>query len=865
MYTSKFLSSPCLRTSLIALVLTALSSSVWPQPKDARYSVQHDRKNRTLTLTDGKGNLTLGINYKDKCVVDRLFLKKTISVCGPSTVYSGIIVGGKEYSSRGTLSSPTVSVLANRVAISGIRYGAPGMQIQERWIFRVHSDHIRWRIERTYRAAGIIDEALFPAWNFNSIASWNAALLENGGVAWFKLFDSLNATYGVHTHAVTFYNSGNGSCLRLEADGGALNHVAVRFSRQPDDQLTCSFSVSSTELIPNYDTGTHRRRYLPAKQDVWSPFHANAATVSVEYTLTGSDFESEYDRGTIKHFDGEAVRTLLNTIARVGVVDTRLHGSNSWRTPYGPVCLHEQWIAQIGLALNDQRYLDAYKITLDFFRDKALEPDGRVKSRWAYTCEDAKPGTCDSLGFYETQWGYLLDAQPSYVTNVAELLDLTGDVKWVRTHKASCEKALDYLIKRDGNGNGLVEMMTSYHTEGKSSDWIDVIWASHENAFVNAELYYALVLWSDIEELLGDGSRASAYRAFSQKLKTSFNRTTGEGGFWEPRHQWYVYWRDKDNSIHGDNLTVPVNFMAIAYGLCDDTTRSRALLNQIEAQMQKENLFAWPLCFYSYAPGEGASWQWPFPSYENGDIFLSWGEVGIRAYASYAPGVAVKYVDSVLAKYRKDGLAYQRYLRKTQQGAGDDILAGNCFAIVGLYRDIYGIQPKWNRLYLEPHLTPELNGTRLNYRFRQKLYEVELSADAYRMRAENFSVEAKNSFGMNVMGNGLEYFHADERSCSMKLTRTTKDTVSVVIDDWGASAAETRRWRESCSNPRETVDHIIADLKPNQTYTVHEDGKLLASVKSNTKGELRFRRTGGQPTSHTLEVIRQRIGDEGNE
>lgn len=79
--------------------------------------------------------------------------------------------------------------------------------------------------------------------------------------------------------------------------------------------------------------------------------------------------------------------------------------------------------------------------------------------------------------------------------------------------------------------------------------------------------------------------------------------------------------------------------------------------------MQKEDLFAWPLCLYSYAPGEGNDWQFPFPNYENGDIFLSWGAVGVEAYAKYKPELALKYIENILARYEKDGLAFQRYGR----------------------------------------------------------------------------------------------------------------------------------------------------------------------------------------------------------
>jgi hypothetical protein len=62
--------------------------------------------------------------------------------------------------------------------------------------------------------------------------------------------------------------------------------------------------------------------------------------------------------------------------------------------------------------------------------------------------------------------------------------------------KASCERALDYLLHRDRDNDGLVEMMTDSHREARGSDWIDIIWAAHENAFVNAQLFHALQLWA---------------------------------------------------------------------------------------------------------------------------------------------------------------------------------------------------------------------------------------------------------------------------------------------------------------------------------------------------------------------------------
>ena len=263
----------------------------------------------------------------------------------------------------------------------------------------------------------------------------------------------------------------------------------------------------------------------------------------------------------------------------------------------GYAVLHEQWIAQMGLAINDPDYLSNYRKSLDYYRDNAISPEGNVKDRWAYRIWDSKPGTFNN-GFYECQWGDLYDSNTDYVANVAQLFQMNGDLKWVQTHQLQCEKALDFLLKKDSDHDGLIEVSTDSYKEKKGSDWIDVIWASYENAFINAKLYESLVQWSDVEDILGDSAKANIYRALAKKCKTRFNQPISEGGFWNPENNWYVYWRDKDDRIHGDNLVTPVNFMAIAYGICDNDHRKEAILGKIEVLMQKEKLFMWPLNFF---------------------------------------------------------------------------------------------------------------------------------------------------------------------------------------------------------------------------------------------------------------------------
>jgi hypothetical protein len=214
---------------------------------------------------------------------------------------------------------------------------------------------------------------------------------------------------------------------------------------------------------------------------------------------------------------------------------------------------------------------------------------------------------------------------------------------------------------------------------------------------------------------------------------------------------------------------MPVNVSAIAYGLCDDTTRINAILSQMETQMVKENLFSWPLCFYSYAPDEAG--RGTFPDYENGDIFLSWNELAVRAYSKQNPAIALKYIKNILNRYDTDGLAFQRYLRTSQQGSGDDILSGNCNAIAGLYRDIYGVRPMYNGLYLEPHLVPELNGTQLKYWLRNKLFTIDLSMHQYAITVNGVTVRDTVPFAVDDNGKRMKLKFIPGSTGSSKMSK----------------------------------------------------------------------------------------------
>lgn len=723
-------------------------------PCAAQSRLLFDPPAHTITVSDRAGTVKLRIDTATGCSVDRLEIRGEDVERADTAMCSGIRVGGRWYTTRALPHAPTVAIRGESVEIGGIEYDGGGVQVRERWTFTPTRNSVRWRIDRTYLSSGLLEDTAMPMATFRDMSTWTGALLGTGGVAWGKLFDAPDAAYAIHTGSATFWNRERKSCFRFATLGGDDGR-ALRFTREPDGGFTMAAEAARGELVPRYAKARFRRD----NPLIWADFPVTAGqTISAEYELAGPDFDATFGRGDFRGLDTAAITELLNTIGRIGVVDRNLVGSNGWYS--GFVCLHEPWLAAVNIALNDPNYLRSYAATLDNERDHAIMPDGMVKSRWSYYSGDATHGTYDANGFYEAQWGRLMDTQTSYVNDVADQFDLSGDVKWVRGQKQACEAALDYLLKRDKDGNGLVEMANDSLKQRRSSDWLDIVWASYENALVNAQLYRSLLGLARIERILGDGVHAARYTQCAERLKVSFNKTVAEGGFWNPEKGWYIYWRERDGSAHGDNLTLPVNLTALAEGLCDDPARRKRLLGTIEDRMKAESLLSWPSCFYPFAAGEGANAGWP--EYENGDIFLAWAEYGMRAYASDRPEIAVKYLRRIVDRYKQDGLAFQRYLRADGKGAGDDILSNNCNAVVGLYRDIYGIQPKFNRLQLAPHLTPDLNGTRVRYDLRGRQLEIDLSVRRYRVRTGRASVSSSSAFGVDLGSRRVACFAGHE-------------------------------------------------------------------------------------------------------
>src|ERR1044071_3480464 len=374
--------------------------------------ITHEPDSKVVVMSDATGSLALRLNYNGRCLLEQVTVGGDDVVSPDTGVCSAIKVAGQWHTTRAGIPSPRVTVAVDNVTVDDIRYGAGSVQVRETWRFAVQRAGILWRIEREYLDGGTLEDTGFPVWDFRGMQTWTGALLGHGGVAWCKLFDKPDASYGVHNGEITCWNRNRRTCLRIVPRAPANDeHVAVRFSRQPGGIFSLYYSVTGADLPPRHGLS----RFLHARQHVGAPFAVARGRVDIEFSLSAFDYDQAFDRGAFASLDSAAIRELCQTIARIGAVDERLHGSNGY---YSDVAvLHEPWIAQLGLAIDDPAYFRAYADTLEFQRERALAPDGRVKSRWAGTPGDAIPGSYDANGFYEAQWGYLMDSQPSWVIN----------------------------------------------------------------------------------------------------------------------------------------------------------------------------------------------------------------------------------------------------------------------------------------------------------------------------------------------------------------------------------------------------------------------------------------------------------------
>lgn len=186
--------------------------------------------------------------------------------------------------------------------------------------------------------------------------------------------------------------------------------------------------------------------------------------------------------------------------------------------------------------------------TVDWWLDKRTRPSGEVICYWDY--------------------GNFLDANAGPLIAAWDFVESTDDRNWLAQRIERLEFISEFLVRRDVDGDGLVEATQSgnYGTlvqPARSCAWWDALNCGHKDGYTNALIYRAWRCLADLEAKLGRTDQQGRYTRLADRLKAAYAKT-----LYNPQTGWLGWWRSQDGELH-DYATPVVNGLAISYGLVE--------------------------------------------------------------------------------------------------------------------------------------------------------------------------------------------------------------------------------------------------------------------------------------------------------
>lgn len=173
-------------------------------------------------------------------------------------------------------------------------------------------------------------------------------------------------------------------------------------------------------------------------------------------------------------------------------------------------------------------------------------------------------------GVVSGYWDYkeFLDANAGPLIAAWDYVEATADLDWLGGRIAQLEHIADYYLRRDVDGDGMVEAVQSgnagtLHQPARSCNWFDAINCGHKDGYSNAMIYRAWRCLADLEAKLGRKQKQARYHQAAGRLRAAYTKA-----LYNPDTGWLGWWRSKDGRLH-DYATPIVNGMAIEYGLVE--------------------------------------------------------------------------------------------------------------------------------------------------------------------------------------------------------------------------------------------------------------------------------------------------------
>lgn len=230
-------------------------------------------------------------------------------------------------------------------------------------------------------------------------------------------------------------------------------------------------------------------------------------------------------------------------------------------------CLMHVWADQILLTPafdKDIHLADLVRRTIDWWIDHRTKASGEVYAYWDHA--DMLDANCSPL---IASWDYV---------------ESSNDRAWLTRRIEKLEFLANYLLKRDLDGDGLIESTHSGNSGTliepmRAGSAYDTINAGYKDAYSNILAYRAFRCMADLEQQLNRPEKSVIYTKQADKLKAAFLPL-----FFNPKTGWLAWWKSEDGKMH--DLSAPmITSLAICYGLVEPA-RGREMLNELWAKIE---------------------------------------------------------------------------------------------------------------------------------------------------------------------------------------------------------------------------------------------------------------------------------------
>ena len=180
-------------------------------------------------------------------------------------------------------------------------------------------------------------------------------------------------------------------------------------------------------------------------------------------------------------------------------------------------------------------------------------------------------------------YGHFLDANAGPLIAAWDYVEATQDRAWLAQKIIRLEMIAEFLVRRDVDGDGLIEATQSGNLytlkqPNRSCAWWDAVNCGHKDAYTNAIIYRAFRSLADLEKQLGRTSEALSYTARADALKATYFKL-----LYNEKSGLLAGWRSADGMLH-DYASPTTCGLAIEYGLIP-AEPARAMLDRLWQKM----------------------------------------------------------------------------------------------------------------------------------------------------------------------------------------------------------------------------------------------------------------------------------------